>query len=95
MKPNSILPREGIHTLPLLLTPNCKTHDAATCNSPPIIPYAKLNIGKKITGLEIMKLNRKKIQHYFQTYRTDVYGESHCLQGCFRKQTSRDRHLNF
>ena len=38
MKPNSILQREGVHTLPLLLTPNCKTHDAATRNSPPIIP---------------------------------------------------------
>ena len=31
----------------------------------------KLNIGKKITGLEIMTLNREKIQR-FQTYRTDI-----------------------
>ena len=32
----------------------------------------KLNIGKKITGLEIVKWNRKKNLACFQTYRTDV-----------------------
>ena len=32
----------------------------------------KLNIGKKITGLEIVKWNCKKNLVCFQTYRTDV-----------------------
>ena len=44
---------------------------------------AKLNIGKKITGFEIMKLNRKKIQHYFQTYTTDVYRGATLFAGMF------------
>ena len=32
----------------------------------------KLNIGKKITGLEIVKWNHKKDLACFQTYRTDI-----------------------
>ena len=45
----------------------------------------KLNISKKITGLEIMTLKYEKIS--LQTYRTDVF--LHCLQGCLRKQAGR------
>ena len=43
----------------------------------------KLNIGKKITGLEMMTSDQKK-SACFQTCRTDVKG------GCFRKQTGRE-----
>lgn len=39
-----------------------------------------LNIGKKKTGLEIMKLNYKKIQHVSKLIELMYNGELHCLQ---------------
>ena len=39
----------------------------------------KLDIDKKIKGLEIMAFNHKKIDHVSKLI------ELHCLQGCFRK----------
>ena len=50
----------------------------------------KLNIGKKITGLEIMTLNREKIQRISKLVELIFKGELHCLQECFRKQTVRE-----
>ena len=50
----------------------------------------KLNTGKKITGLEIMTLNCKKIYHVSKLIEQMLKGELHCLQGCFRKQTGRE-----
>ena len=47
----------------------------------------KLNNGKKITGLEIITLNREKIQHVSRFTELMFTGELHCLHGCFRKQT--------
>ena len=49
----------------------------------------KLKIGKKRTGLETI-LNREKIQHVSKLIELMFKGESHCLQGCFRKQTGRE-----
>ena len=49
----------------------------------------KLDIGKKITGLEIMTLNRKKIQHVSKLMELMFKWEFHCFQGCYRKQTCR------
>ena len=43
----------------------------------------KLNIGKKITGLEMKNLA------CFQLEELRFTGEVHCLQGCYRKQTGR------
>ena len=50
----------------------------------------KLSIVKKITGLEIMTLNRKKIWHVSRLIELMFKGELHSLQGCFRKQTGRE-----
>ena len=49
----------------------------------------KLDIGKKITGLEIMTLNRKKIQHVSKLTELMFKWEFYCFQGCYRKQTCR------
>ena len=46
----------------------------------------KLNIGKKITGLEIMTLNCKKIQHTSKLIELTFKRKSHCLQEYLRKQ---------
>ena len=43
----------------------------------------KLNIGKKITGLEMKNLA------CFQLKELRFTGEVHSLQGCYRKQTGR------
>ena len=48
-----------------------------------------LNIGKKKTGLEIMKLNYKKIQHVSKLIEL-LKEDLHCLQNLFRKQTGRE-----
>ena len=37
-----------------------------------------------------MKLNRKKMQHVCKQVELMSKGELHCLQGCFKKQTSRE-----
>ena len=47
----------------------------------------KLNIGKKITGLQIITLNREKIQHVSRFIELIFTGELHYLHGCFGKQT--------
>ena len=47
----------------------------------------KLDIDKKITELEIMTFNHKKIYHVSRLIALMFKGELHCLQGCFRKQT--------
>ena len=47
----------------------------------------KLNIRKKITGLEIMTLNDKKIQHVSKLTELMFKGELHCL-GMFYKVDS-------
>ena len=39
----------------------------------------KLNIGWKITWLEMMTLNRKKIWHVFKPMELMFMGELHCL----------------
>ena len=39
----------------------------------------KLNIGKKIAGLEIVTLNREKMQHVFKRTELMSEGELHCL----------------
>ena len=49
----------------------------------------KLIIGKKITGLDTMILNRK-ILHVSKLIKLMFKGELHCLQGCFRKQIRRE-----
>ena len=49
----------------------------------------KLDIGKKITGSEIMTLNRKKIQHVSRLMELMFKWEFHCLQGGYRNQTGR------
>ena len=49
----------------------------------------KLNIGKKITGLEIMTLNRKKI-YVSKLIELIFKGELHLLQGFFRKRAGRE-----
>ena len=50
----------------------------------------KLNIGKKMTELEIMTLNHKKIQHVSKLIVLVFKGKVHCLQECFRKQAGRE-----
>ena len=50
----------------------------------------KLNIGWKITWLEMMTLNRKKIWHVFKPMELMFMGELHCLQGYFRKEIGRE-----
>ena len=47
-------------------------------------------MGKKITGLEIMTLNHKKIQLIPKLIEMMFKWELHCSQGFFRKQTSRE-----
>ena len=51
----------------------------------------KLNIGKKITRLEIMKLNRKKIS-MFPNLQIELMfkGGVTLFTGCFGKQTGRE-----
>ena len=50
----------------------------------------KLNIGRKITSLEIMALNQENLQHVSRLIELIFKGELHCLQGSFRKQTGRE-----
>ena len=50
----------------------------------------KLNIAKKIPGLEIMTLNREKMWHVSKRTEPMFKGELHCLQGCFKKKTGRE-----
>ena len=47
----------------------------------------KLNIGKKIAGLEIYNDTKsRKIQHVSKLVELTFKGESHCLQKYFRKE---------
>ena len=51
----------------------------------------KLNIGKKITELQIMMLNHKKISKLIcKVSKLIELSYIHCLQGCFRKKTCRE-----
>ena len=50
----------------------------------------KLNIAKKITGLEIMTLICEKMYHIPKRTELMSQVEIHCLQGCFRQQTGRE-----
>ena len=50
----------------------------------------KLNIDKKIKGLEIMIFHHEKIYYVTKLIELMFGGELHCLRGCFRKQTGRE-----
>ena len=50
----------------------------------------KLNIAKKIAGLEIMTLNCENMYYVSNLLELMSKGKLHCLQGCFRKQTGRE-----
>ena len=50
----------------------------------------KLNIGKKMTGLEIMAPNHEKIYHVSKLIELTFKWRFHCLQRCFRNHTGRE-----
>ena len=58
----------------------------------------KLNIAKKIAGLEIMTLNCENMYYVSNLLELMSKGKLHCLKGCFRKLVNakhEDRLKNF
>ena len=54
-----------------------------------LVISVKFNIGKKITGLEIMTFNQEKIYPVSKLIELMFKGKLHYLHECFRKQTGR------
>ena len=50
----------------------------------------KLNIGKKITGLQKVTFNHQKMYDVSKFKELMFKAELHCLQECFRKQTDKE-----
>ena len=65
---------------------NSKLHDILLWH----VISVKLNVGTKITWLERMTLNRKKIQHVSKLIELMFKGELHYSHGCLKKQAGRE-----